>query len=129
MVGYPVEVGEEDIKAAGVDLRISRKKADKICKVLNREKMKLEKAKNFVESLIDGEETIDSKTYKKAAEGVLEVLENGESNAEFQGIPTDKLRIKTISAEPGATLRRRRRRRDFGNRLKNATIKLVLERG
>lgn len=129
MVGYPVEIKEDDVKAAGINLRVSRKKADKICKELNREKMKLEEAKEFVKSLADGEESIDGKHYTKAAEGILEVLENGEANAEFKGIPTEKLRIKTISAEPGMTARRMRRRRDFGNRLKNSNIKLVLERG
>lgn len=129
MVGYPVEVGEEDVKAAGINLRISRKKAGKICKEINRKKMKLEKAKEFVQELIDGENKIEGKTYEKAAEGVMEVLENAESNADFKGIPTEKLRVKTISAEPGQTLRRRRRRRDFGNRLKSANVKVVLERG
>lgn len=129
MVGYPVEVGEDDVKAAGVDLRISRKKADRICKVLNQRKSKFESAKKFVEDLTNDKENIDGKTYEGAAEGVLEVLENAEANAEFSGTPTEKLRIKIISAEPGTTLRRRRRRRNFGNKLKTANIKLVLERG
>lgn len=129
MVGYPAEIKENDIKASGIDLRISRKKAGKICKEINRKKMKFEDAKEFVQNLIDHEENIDGKTYDKAAEGVMEVLENAGSNANFKGVPTDKLRVKTISAEPGSTLRRRRRRRDFGNRLKTANVKLVLERG
>ena len=129
MVGYPVEVEEGNVKASGIGLRISRKKAHKICEKINRNKMKLEEAKEFVQGLIDGEEDIKGKTYKKAAEGVLEVLENGENNAEFKGVPVDKLRVKSITSEPGRTLRRRRRRRDFGNRMKNANVKLVLERG
>lgn len=129
MVGYPVEVEEDNIKAAGIDVRVSRKKAGKICKEINRKRMKFERAKEFVQNLIDGKENIDGKTYKKAAEGVMEVLENAESNANFKGVPTEKLRVKTISAEPGQTLRRMRRRRDFGNRLKTANVKIVLERG
>ncbi|MFP4115850.1 MAG: uL22 family ribosomal protein [Candidatus Aenigmatarchaeota archaeon] len=129
MVGYPVEVEERDVKAAGTDLRISRKKAQKICEVINNKKMKLERAQEFVQNLIDGEETIGKKTYKKAAEGILEVLRNAENNAEFKGIPVEKLRVKSITTEPGRTLRRRRRRRDFGNRLKNSNVKVVLERG
>lgn len=129
MVGYPVEIEEENVKAAGVNLRISRKKAQRICREINNKKMKLNRAKEFVENLIDGEENIDGKTYRKAAEGVLEVLENAENNAEFKGIDKGKLRVKAISAEKGTTLRRMRRRRDFGNRLKTANVKVVLERG
>ncbi|MFP4116618.1 MAG: uL22 family ribosomal protein [Candidatus Aenigmatarchaeota archaeon] len=129
MTGYPVQVEEEDVKAAGIDLRISRKKAHKICKEINNKKMKLNRAKEFAENLVEGDENIGGKTYKKAAEGVLEVLNNAENNAEFKGIDTGKLRIKTITAEPGSTLRRMRRRRDFGNRLKTANVKVVLERG
>ncbi len=129
MVGYPVEVEEKNVKASGINLRISRKKAHMICKEMNRNKMKFERAKEFVENLIEGEENIDGKTYRKAAEGILEVLENAENNAEFKGMDKSKLRVKTITAEPGTTLRRMRRRRDFGNRLKTANVKLVLERG
>ncbi len=129
MVGYPVEVEKEDVKAAGLNLRVSRKKAHQICKEINRNKMKFNAAKKFVQDLIDGKRTIDGKTYMKAAEGVMEVLENAGNNAEAKGIMEDKLRVKTISAEPGTTLRRMRRRRDFGNRLKTSNIKLVLERG
>ncbi len=129
MTGYPIEVEEEDITAAGINLRISRKKAHKICKVINNKKMKLMEAKSFVKNLIEGKENIDGKTYDKAAEGILEVLENAENNAEFRGENKDKLRIKTISSEPGSTFRRMRRRRDFGNKLKTANVKVVLQRG
>ncbi len=129
MTGYPVQVEEEDVKAAGLNLRISRKKASKICKIINNKKMKFDRAKEFVENLIEEKENIDGKTYKKAAEGIAGVLENAENNVEFKGLDTDKMRVKTISAEPGTTLRRRRRKRDFGNRIKTANVKVVLQRG
>ncbi len=129
MTGYPVQVEEEDVKAAGLNLRISRKKASKICKVINNKKMKFERALSFVKNLTEGNENIDGKTYEKAAEGILGVLENAGNNAESEGLNTEKLRVKTISAEPGTTLRRRRRRRDFGNRIKTANVKVVLQRG
>lgn len=129
MVEYPIEVKEDDVKAAGIDLRISNKKARKICKEINRNKMKLLEAKELVQGLIDGNKTIQGKTYKSAAEGVLEILENAESNAEDQEIAPKKLRIKTISSEPGSTYRRRRRRSDFGAKLKTSHVKIVLHRG
>ena len=69
MVGYPVEVEEGNVKASGIGLRISRKKAHKICEKINRNKMKLEEAKEFVQGLIDGEEDIKGKTYKSSAIG------------------------------------------------------------
>lgn len=129
MVGYPVEVEEDDVKAAGINLRISNKNARKICSEINRQKMKLEKAIEFVEGLIDGENTIDGKTYESTAEGVLDVLKNAENNAEFKGIPTEKLRVKSISAEPGMSMRRAKRRQSFGMNMKSSHIKVVLERG
>ncbi|MFP4045485.1 MAG: uL22 family ribosomal protein [Candidatus Aenigmatarchaeota archaeon] len=129
MVGYPVEIKEDDVKAAGVNLRISNKKARKVCKEINRNKMKLEEAKQFLEDLIDGKKDIGGKHYTSASEAVLEVLENAESNATDQEISPEKLRIKTISAEPGSTFRRRRRRNDFGTKLKTSHVKVVLHRG
>lgn len=129
MVNYPVEVEDGDVAASGIDLRISKKKAGKICDVLNRERPKLERCINFVEGLVEGSKDIDGKTYKSAAEEILDVLRNAQANAEFKGIPTDKLRLKTISTEPGTSIPRARRKRGFGNRLKTAHVKAVFERG
>lgn len=129
MVGYPVEVKEEDVTAAGVNMRISTKNARKVCGEINRKKMKLVDAIKFVEGLIDGENDIDGKTYEATAAGVLDVLKNAENNAEFKGIPTEKLRVKTISAEPGTRMMRAKRRQSFGMNMKTSHIKVVLERG
>lgn len=129
MVNYPVEVEERDVAAAGTDLRVSKKKAKEICKVLNRKRPKFKRTKDFVEGLLDGTEDVGGKTYDSAAEEILKLLENAEANAQFKGVPTEKLRLKTITVEPGTTVPRARRRWDFGNRLKTAHIKVVFERG
>jgi len=123
MVKYPVKIGEKEVSASGVDLPISTKNSVIICKKING--MKLDKAKKFLQRLIDEKEDINGKHFTKTSVEILKVLENGESNAKYKGL--ENLVIKTISAETGAKRRRSKRRRSFGSRLKDTHIKLVLK--
>lgn len=126
MVNFPVKTQEKDVKAAGLNLNISTKKSIKVCKKLN--KMKLRKAENFLKDMMKRKRNLNGKHYTKTCKQILEVLNNAKNNAKYKGINEEKLRIKTISAEKGST-RRRLRRSGFGNRMKNTNIKIVLERG
>ena len=124
MAGYPVEVGDKEVSVAGIDLPISTKNSIVICRKIN--KMTLEKAKRFLNDLIEKKIDINGKYYTKTAKEILKILESGEKNAEYRGIENPI--IKTISAERGPN-RRRRRRVGFGNKMKSTHIKLVLRGG
>ena len=73
MVGYPVEAKENEVKAAGIGLPLSTKKSAIVCRKLN--KMKLDKAKKFLQDLIDKKADIDKKHYTKTAKEILNILE------------------------------------------------------
>jgi len=123
MVGYPVEAKENEVKAAGIGLPLSTKKSTIVCRKLN--KMKLDKAKKFLQDLIDKKADIDKKHYTKTAKEILNILESAEKNAQYKGL--ENLIIKTITAETGPNRIRMKRRRSFGSRLKNTHIKIVLK--
>ncbi len=123
MVGYPVEAKENEVKAAGIGLPLSTKKSAIVCRKLN--KMKLDKAKKFLQDLIDKKADIDKKHYTKTAKEILNILESAEKNAQYKGL--ENLIIKTITAETGPNRIRMKRRRSFGSRLKNTHIKIVLK--
>lgn len=126
MVNFPIEVEEEDVKAAGTNLPISTKESVRLCKKLN--KMKLLKAERLLRDMIDGKRSLGGKHYTKTCENILEILESAKNNANYKGINEERLRIKMITAEKGPN-RRRLRRTGFGNKMKNTHIKVVLERG
>ncbi|MCD6478199.1 MAG: hypothetical protein J7K87_04315 [Candidatus Aenigmarchaeota archaeon] len=123
MVGYPVEVKENEVKAAGMNLPISTKNSVIVCRKLNN--MKLDKAKKFLQDMIDGKRDINKKHYTKTAQNILELLELAEKNAKYKGLKN--LKIKTISAERGPTRYRLKRRRSFGSRMKITHVKVVLK--
>lgn len=122
---YPVEVEEDEVKASGLDLPISHKKAKLICRKING--MKLLKAEFFLNRLMNKKENLQGKHYTKTCKHIKEVLENAKNNAVYKGLAEDKVRIRTISAEKGPT-QRRMRRAGLGNRLKRTHIKVVLKR-
>jgi len=123
MIGYPVEIKENEVKASGIGLQISTKNSVIVCKKLN--KMKLDKAKIFLQNLIDKKANINKKHYTKTAKEILKIIESAEKNAQDKGL--ENLMIKTITAETGPNRIRTKRRRSFGSRLKNTHIKLVLK--
>ena len=125
MVKYPVKVGEKEVSAASLNLEISTKNSVVVCRRLKG--MKLEKAKNFLQRLIENKEDINRKHYTKTAKEILKVLEDGEKNAEYRGLENPV--IKTLSVEKGPTRLRSKRQRSFGIKIKSTHIKLVLKEG
>ena len=107
MIKYPVKIGKNEVKAAGIRLPISTKNSVIVCRKIN--KMKTEKAKKFLQEMIEGKRSINRKHYTKTCEEILKVLESAEKNAKNMGI--EKTVIKTISVEKGERRLRMKRRR------------------
>lgn len=110
---------EKTARARGVDLPISRKKSMELCRELRG--MELQKAKDYLEDVIAMKRAVPIRRYTrgaghkkgigpgkypvKVAKYILKVLENAESNAEYIGLDTDTLYIKSIAAHPGRVYR------------------------
>ncbi len=122
MIRYPVKVGENEVKAAGIALPISTKNSIIVCRKING--MPTEKAKKFLGDMIEGKRHINRKHYTKTCKEILKVLESAEKNAKNKGF--EKTFIRTISAEKGVTRFRMKRRRSFGIEMKSTNIKIVL---
>lgn len=109
---------EKTSKAMGRELHISPKDSAEICDSIRGKD--LEKAKETLRGVINKEKPIpfrkhnkkkghrkgiqkwDSGGYpEKAASEILKVIENAESNAEYKGLDTNKLRVKHIAAQKG----------------------------
>lgn len=109
--------------ASGRDLRIKPKAAREICNYIKG--MKLERAKEMLQDVIDmktpipykrhrkklphrkGAQGFDAGRYpQKAAREVLKVLGSVEANAEFKGLYADRLKIIHIAAHRGRVIRK-----------------------
>ena len=106
---------EKTARARGRDLPISRKMSMELCRELRG--MELEKAKQYLEDIIVLKKAVRIRRYPtgaghkkgigpgkypvKAAKYVLKVLNNAENNAEYTGMETESLYIKSIAAHPG----------------------------
>lgn len=109
--------------ASGRDLRIKPKAAREICNHIKG--MKLERAKEVLQDVIDlktpvpyrrhkkklphrrGAQGYDAGRYpQKAAREILKVLESVEANAEFKGLYADRLKIIHIAAHRGRVIRK-----------------------
>ena len=115
--GYSVAFDpEKTARARGVELPISRKKSMELCRELRG--MELQSAKEYLEEVIAKKRAVPIRRYTtgaghkkggigpgkypvKVAKYVLKVIENAESNAEYIGLDTDTLYIKSIAAHPG----------------------------
>ena len=122
-MGYSRSVDErEELKTAktfGRNLRISPKHSVEICKAIKG--MKVEDAKEFLLRVQEKKEAVPFRKHKKkvghkrlfkwyagrypvkASERFYRLLEEVESNAEYKGLDTERLRIIHISAYKGRT--------------------------
>jgi large subunit ribosomal protein L22 len=108
------------------DARISLKHAIIICR--NLKNKKIDKAKKFLNDLIERKISLDGKYYTGATKKILEVLENAEANAKEKNLNLERLFIKTAKADKGAGFVRPRSRARFrGRRIKSTNITIELE--
>ncbi len=114
---------ERHAKASGVNLNISTKDAVIVCRKIRG--MKFEDAEKFLEDLLAQKRSIDGKYYTKTVREILKLLESCKANAENLGLDEEFL-VVHASAHKGPTIRRRRRKADFGNRMKISNIEIML---
>jgi large subunit ribosomal protein L22 len=114
---------EKTVKSSGRELRISHKAAREVCKAIKG--MGLEKAKRYLNSVINKKQPVPFRRYNKklghrhgvenafaarypvkAAQKILKVLEGAEANAEFRGFELERLRIIHAAAYPGMKIKR-----------------------
>ncbi|QQG39865.1 MAG: hypothetical protein HYS81_00440 [Candidatus Aenigmatarchaeota archaeon] len=121
IVGYPVQIGEREAKAAIVYAPVSTRNSRAVCRRING--MPLEAAKKYLGSLLDESANINGRHHTFAAEQILVLLESAQKNAEFRGL--GKTRIRTIIAEEARRMIRRKRK--GGRQFKLTHLKVVLQ--
>jgi large subunit ribosomal protein L22 len=116
MRGYTYsEEGRNIVRARGVEMPMSPKKTYEVLNAIRG--MTLEKARTFLEEVVALERAVPFRRYnqetahkkgigpgrypKKVARCVLQVLQNAESNAEFEGLDTDRLYIAVAASSRG----------------------------
>ncbi|MDD1774921.1 MAG: 50S ribosomal protein L22 [Methanobacterium sp.] len=109
-------------KATGRSLKISPKHSREICNALRG--MEVEEAREYLGEVIELNKPVPFKRHNKkvghrrglegwptgrypvkAASRILDVLENAQANAEYQGLDTDNLEIVHISSHRGYVIR------------------------
>ncbi len=105
-------------RASGRDVPISPKDAEEVCRSIRG--MKLDNAKKWLEAVMEKEQLVTFRRHHrkhahhptgttrpeggypvKAAEGVLKVLKNAESNAENKGLDLERLRVIHAAIQRG----------------------------
>jgi large subunit ribosomal protein L22 len=123
--GYSTTPTNPDItvKASARELRVSPKHATEVCTTIKG--MKLYQAKTYLQNVVAKKQPVPIRKHKKkiphrrglqkayagrypvkAAQKMLQVLENAEANAEYKGLDTERLRIIYASAHPGMKIKR-----------------------
>ncbi len=123
--GYSTTPTNPDItvKASARELRVSPKHATEICSTIKG--MRLYHAKTYLQNVVAKRQPVPIRKHKKkiphrrglqkayagrypvkAAQEVLQVLENAEANAEYKGLDMERLKIIYASAHPGMKIKR-----------------------
>lgn len=112
---YSTKIGENNAKAIGESLPISRKRSIMICQYIRGKN--LQKAKKLLKDAIDLKKPVpftkfnDGMGHKpgmsagrfcvKACQNILAMLESAEANAQFKGLSTADLIVKHVVAQKG----------------------------
>jgi large subunit ribosomal protein L22 len=108
--------------------RISLKHAIIICDRIRRKK--LEKAKKFLEDLVEKKVNINKKYYTKAAKQILELLKTAEANAKNKNLNLERLWVRVAKADKGEKFISPKSRAKFrGRKAKSTHIEIVLGEG
>jgi large subunit ribosomal protein L22 len=138
---------EKTVKASGREVRVSHKLARETCKTIKG--MMLTQAKQYLKNVMTKKQAVPIRRFKKkaghrrglakayagrypikAAKHILKILQGAESNAEYKGLDTERLRIIHSAAYPGMKIKRFTPRAHGRVSPKNETmthIEIVLE--
>src|SRR2546427_9011569 len=90
--------------------------------------MNLEKAKKFLEDMVEQKNTFKRKYYSLTSKKSLEVLENAEANAKQKNLNIDRTFVKVVKAGKAGKLMFPKSRSKFrGRRAKSTNIEIILE--
>lgn len=114
---------EKTVKASAREARVSHKHAREVCKTIKG--MMLTQAKRYLRDVIAKKKAVPLTRFKKkaghrhglvkayagrypvkTAKIILKLLESAESNGEYKGLDTERLRIIHASAYPGVKMKR-----------------------
>jgi len=113
-------------RAIRENARISMKHAVIVCRELKNKKA--EKAKRFLEDLINKKRSLNGKYYTNACKKILEILKNAEANAKNKNLNLDKTFVKLAKADKGEVFIRPKSRARFrGREAKITRIEIILE--
>ncbi len=104
-------------------LSISTRHAIKVCRAINRRKLKI--AKDLLNNLVNEKADLRGKYYTKTAKEILKTLETVEHNAKQKNLNLEDL-IVFASASKGFTQYRLRRKSKHGKKMKISNIQIVL---
>jgi large subunit ribosomal protein L22 len=118
---------EKTVKASAREVRVSHKHAREVCKTIKG--MMLTQAKQYLRDVIAKKKPVPYTRFTKkvghrhglvkayvgkypvkASKVILKLLEGAESNGEYKGLDTERLRIIHASAYPGMKIKRFMRR-------------------
>lgn len=138
MIIMTLEVEAHQAKAVGKNLRVSWKDSTEIGRFIDGDSV--EKAKNKLERVIEKDLPVPMTKFDsdaghkpgqgagkypvKAAEEMLSLVEQAESNAEHEGLNTGQLEVQNIITNQGPSIRTPKRHR--GREIKSAHVKLVV---
>ncbi len=106
------------------NLRISVKNAKIVARqIINKP---VEKAKRFLENLINQKISLNGKYYTKTTIEILKALHHAEESAKHKKMDLSKLRIKTIKVHKGPKLITPKRYKFRGRVKKNAHLEIIL---
>jgi large subunit ribosomal protein L22 len=145
---FMVEMDKEKTARAQVyELHVSPKHSREICRAIRG--MKVEKAKTYLENVINGKESVPFRRYnrdvghrsgqkgwpagrypQKATRGILKLLNEVESNAEDNGLDSEYLQIVHAATKQGRTIKGtipRAMGRATAKNTQTVTIELVVQ--
>jgi large subunit ribosomal protein L22 len=112
---YQTETGVSVARARGQDIPISPKKTYEVLNAIRG--LPLERARSLLEDVVALRKAVPFRRYnqetahkrgigpgrypKKVARTILQILQNAESNAEYEGLDTDQLVIRVASCARG----------------------------
>ncbi len=105
--------------------RISFKNSIIICKTIKG--LKLEKAKQLLQNLIEQKTSLNGKYYTNTCKKILEILQNAEANAKQKNLDTEHLFIKLAKADKGPKLITPKKMKFRGRQAKVTNIEIILE--
>ncbi len=113
-IGYSTDPDpDRTSKALGKELQIKQKDSVEVCRAIRGRE--LEEAKSFLEDVIDQKQAVPYRRHhrnkphqkgtgpggypKRAAEGILDILEQAEANAEYKGLEPERLWVQHAASQ------------------------------